>query len=76
MGMMECINAFVDTMLAEQSKFETMQNEITRREDEVLAVLRLLERNEKEIIDAIDGEIAQTGDEAMREIFEIGRAHV
>ncbi len=69
MGMMECINAFVDTMLAEQSKFETMQNEITRREDEVLAVLRLLERNEKEIIDAIDGEIAQTGDEAMREIF-------
>ena len=45
MGMMECVNTFVDTMLAEQSKFEAMQNEITRREDEVLAVLRLLERN-------------------------------
>lgn len=69
MGMMECVNTFVDTMLAEQSKFEAMQNEITRREDEVLAVLRLLERNEKEIIDAIGGEITESGDEAMQAIF-------
>ena len=50
MGMMDSINAFVDTMIAEQSNFENIQNEISRREDDVLAVLKDLEIKENEMI--------------------------
>lgn len=67
--MMESINAFVDTMLEEQSNFENMQNEISKREDDVLGVLKSLEKNETEVINVIKNEIAKTNDENMQEIF-------
>ena len=50
MGMMDSINGFVDTMIDEQSQFETMQNEITRREQDVAAVLDELEKKERAVI--------------------------
>lgn len=71
MGMMESINSFVDTMIAEQSNFETMQNEISRREDDVLAVLKSLEEREHDVINAIKGEIAKSKDETMQKIFDM-----
>ncbi|MCI5726963.1 MAG: dynamin family protein [Clostridium sp.] len=70
MGMMDSINAFVDTMIAEQSNFENIQNEISRREDDVLAVLKDLEIKENEIITQLKNGIAKTEDENMQEIFD------
>ena len=43
MGMMETINKFVDTMLEEQQGFETMQNEGSKKEEDVLQELKNLE---------------------------------
>ena len=68
--MMDSINAFVDTMITEQSNFENMQNEISKREDDVLAVLKNLETKENEIITEIKMNIAKTEDENMQEIFD------
>ena len=48
MGMMETINKFVDTMLEEQQGFETMQNEVSKKEEDVLQELKNLEQKEKE----------------------------
>ena len=70
MGMMDSINAFVDTMITEQSNFENMQNEISKREDDVLAVLKNLETKENEIITELKKRIAKTEDENMQEIFD------
>ena len=41
MGMMETINKFVDTMLEEQQGFETMQNEVSKKEEDVLQEIRM-----------------------------------
>ena len=46
MGMMETINKFVDTMLEEQQGFETMQNEVSKKEEDVLQELKNLEYKE------------------------------
>ena len=70
MGMMECINQFVDTMLEEQESFENMQNEISRREDDVLQELLQLSTNENEGIDQIKSDLAKSNDEDMQKIFE------
>ena len=70
MGMMECINQFVDTMLEEQESFENMQNEISRREDDVLQELSQLATNENEGIDQIKSDLAKSNDEDMQKIFE------
>lgn len=70
MGMLDSMNSFVDTMLEEQSNFENMQNEISRREDDVLSVLKSLEDKENEIIAAIRSDIAKAKDENMQEIFD------
>lgn len=69
MGMMDSINGFVDTMIEEQSQFETMQNEITRREQDVAAVLDELEKKERAVIQKLQGRIAQSKDESMQAIF-------
>lgn len=69
MGMLECINQFVDTMLDEQYCFENMQNEISRREDDVLQELTRLETSEREGIDKIQHELEKSNDEDMQEIF-------
>ena len=70
MTMMNKINHFVDTMIAERVNFENMQGEITRKEDEVASVLDFLEKNEKEIINALQGRIASSEDKNMQEIFQ------
>lgn len=70
MGMMKCINQFVDTMLEEQESFENMQNEISRREDDVLQELSQLGTNENEGIDQIKSDLAKSNDEDMQKIFE------
>ena len=69
MGMMDSINGFVDTMIDEQSQFETMQNEITRREQDVAAVLDELEKKERAVIQKLQERIAQSKDESMQAIF-------
>lgn len=69
MGMIDGINAFVDTMIAEQGNFENMQNEISRRENDAYTILKHLENKEKEVIAAAKGEIAQTDDEDIQGIF-------
>lgn len=69
MGMLECINQFVDTMVEEQHCFENMQNEVARREDDVLQELSKLETNERESIDQIQCDLAKSNDEDMLEIF-------
>ena len=69
MGMMDCINEFVDTMINEKSQFESLQNEVSKREDDVLQVLSSLEKNEKEIIDVLKNRISERNDESMQEIF-------
>ena len=69
MGMLESINLFVDTMIDEQSNFESMQNQISCREEEVLDALKELEKNEEEVITIIKNEIAKSNDENMQEIF-------
>ena len=68
--MMDSINVFVETMITEQSNFENMQNEISKREDDVLAVLKNLEIKENEIITELRMGIAKTEDENMQEIFD------
>lgn len=70
MGMLDNINAFVDTMLEEQSNFENTQYEVNKREEDVLAELKQLECRENEVIEAIKGEIAKSNDESMQEIFD------
>ena len=69
MGMIECINQFVDTMIEEQHCFESMQNEISRREDDVLQELSRLETNERESINQIHHDLEKSNDEDMQEIF-------
>lgn len=69
MGMIDGINAFVDTMIAEQGNFENMQNEISRREKDALNILNHLANRENEVIATAKGEIAQTGDEDIQGIF-------
>ncbi len=69
MGMVEKFNSFVDTMMEEQSSFENMQNEVSRREDDVISELKKLESRETEIITAIKDDIAKSNDESMQEIF-------
>lgn len=69
MGMLDSINTFVDTMIEEQSSFDQIKSEITKREDDVLSVLKKLENNENEIINVIKKDIAKSNDENMEEIF-------
>ena len=76
MGMMDSINAFVDTMIAEQSNFENIQNEISRREDDVLAVLKDLEIKENEIITQLKNGIAKTEDECKRYLINLQKAYI
>lgn len=70
MGMIESINQFVDTMIEEEHCFENMQNEISRREDDVLQELEKLEASEREGINQIQQELEKSNDEDMQEIFE------
>lgn len=69
MGMLDSINTFVDTMIEEQSSFDQIKSEITKREDDVLSVLKKLENNENKIINVIKKDIAKSNDENMEEIF-------
>lgn len=70
MGMMETINKFVDTMLEEQQGFETMQNEVSKKEEDVLQELKNLEQKEKEGITQIKLELEKTSDKDMMDIYE------
>lgn len=70
MGMMETINKFVDTMLEEQQRFETMQNEVSKKEEDVLQELKNLEHKEKEGITQIKLELEKTSDKDMIDIYE------
>lgn len=70
MGMMETINKFVDTMLEEQQGFETMQNEVSKKEEDVLQELKNLEHKEKEGITQIKLELEKTNDKDMMDIYE------
>ena len=70
MAMLDCINNFVDTMVAQQDQFENLQNSVSRKENEVAQVLDALEANEKNIIDGIRGKIEKSNDEGMNEIFQ------
>ena len=63
MAMLDCINNFVDTMVAQQDQFENLQNSVSRKENEVAQVLDALEANEKNIIDGIRGKIEKSNDE-------------
>lgn len=69
MGMIECINNFVDTMVSEKSQFENMQNEVSKREDDVSEILDILEKNEIKIISALKSRINERKDENMKLIF-------
>ena len=69
MGMMETINKFVDTMLEEQQGFETMQNEVSKKEEDVLQELKNLEHKEKEGITQIKLELEKTNDKDMMDIY-------
>lgn len=69
MGMIECINDFVDTMVSEKSQFENMQNEVSKREDDVSEILDILEKNEIKIISALKSRINERKDENMKLIF-------
>ena len=68
--MMETINKFVDTMLEEQQGFETMQNEVSKKEEDVLQELKNLEQKEKEGITQIKLELEKTSDKDMMDIYE------
>lgn len=70
MEMVDCINNFVDTMVAQQDHFENLQNAVSRKENEVAQVLDSLEANERSIIDGIRGKIEKSNDEGMNEIFQ------
>lgn len=69
MKMQECINQFVDTMLEEQHRFENMQNEISKREDDVLQELSRLQTSEEESVSRLRHELKKSNDEDMLEIF-------
>lgn len=69
MKMMECINNFVDTMIDEKSQFETMQNEVARREDDVAHILNELEQEENNLINRLRSKIAENKDESIQAIF-------
>ena len=69
MKMLECINQFVDTMIEEQHCFESMQDEVSKREEKVLQELSQLENDEKECINQIRIELDKNDDEDMREAF-------
>lgn len=69
MGMLECINRFVETMELEKNQFENMKNEISRRGNEVGQVLDNLSKNESEMIGSLKGKIAAVNDEAITAIF-------
>ena len=70
MAMVDCINNFVDTMVAQQDQFKNLQNAVSRKENEVAQVLDILEANEKSIIDGIREKIEKSNDEGMNEIFQ------
>ena len=70
MGMVDCINSFVDTMIAQENQFKNLQNDVSRKETEVKQVLDELEVNEKEIIEKIQYKIEASNDESMHEIFQ------
>lgn len=70
MAMVDSINHFVDTMVAQQDQFENLKNAVSRKENEVAQVLDSLEENEKNIIDGIRGKIEKLNDEGMNEIFQ------
>lgn len=70
MGMIDCINRFVDTMINEKSQFENMKSEVSQRENNVAELLDALEQKEKEIIDGLKVQIAESKDETIQEIFK------
>ena len=69
MGMMDSFNAFVDTMLTEQSNFQNMQSAVEKKEEDVLSELKDLENRENVVIATIQQEIARSNDDSMGEIF-------
>ncbi len=69
MGMMDSMNSFVDTMIAEKNQFETMQNELSGREQEVSRVLDQFGKKETDVIQNLKARIAKSGDESMQAIF-------
>ena len=70
MGMLDCINEFVDTMIQEKSQFDSLQSEVNNRENDVLQVLKNLEKNEQNIVNHLREQIAESNDENMQEIFQ------
>ena len=69
MNMMDTINNFVDTMLAEKTQFENMRSEVSKQEDAVVVVLDELEQSEKQIIESLNERISSSKDESIKAIF-------
>lgn len=67
MNMLETINNFVDTMISEQTQFENLQDEISKRKEEVGSILQNLETNEKNIVSFLNSSTLE--DENIKSIF-------
>lgn len=67
MNMLETINNFVDTMISEQTQFENLQDEISKRKEEVGSILQNLETNEKNIVSFLNSSTLE--DENIKNIF-------
>lgn len=67
MNMLETINNFVDTMISEQAQFENLQDEISKRKEEVTCALQTLENNENNIISFLTSNSIE--DENIKSIF-------
>lgn len=70
MGMMDCFNGFVDTMLEEKDKFKSIQSETDMKKEEVRIMIEDLNAREQSAFSAIESEISKAQDESMKEIFD------
>lgn len=70
MDMLNQMNRFVDTMLAEKAQFENMKNEVSQKEDAVAGILDELEQKENQVIRALNEKISDSKDESIKAIFD------
>jgi len=69
MKMLECINNFVDTMIEEKEKFKTIENEISKKDNNIKQALASFKTDEEEIINNLNNQMSSNEDENIKEIF-------
>lgn len=71
MSMIKTIDTFVETMLAEEKNFESIQNEIKRCEDSVQMIIDNFNVKEKQLVENAKQELQNSDKKEFSQIFEL-----